>query len=352
MDLTLWQNERYAPYKLAALVGVMREKGVSPDRSLAGTRLGFESLSHPETRTSIGQYLTVCRNAIRLSGDPEIPFLVGSRIHLSAYGTYGFALVCSLSVRDFFNSAVKFHGLATPIISIAWREEEGYASWIFDDRLMAEQSDELRRFLLEQQLAQHATHIRDVLGQSSQGPANASLPYSTPKHRALYRKYLGCECTFNQPVPRLDYPRNILTLTPPMAHGLTFQILQQTCERTLREATKSAGVVAKVYEIVAGTPGHRPTMELVASRLATTVRTLHRRLKSEGSSFARISDEVRCHLAKEYLRTTELSTEDLSDLLGFSDVANFRHAFGRWTGSTPAKFRLQQVSEEGSSALY
>ena len=342
MDLSYWQDRRYAPYKLAALVGALREKGVPLNLSLAGTGLRCESLSHPETLTSIGQYLTVCQNAIRLSCDPEIPFLVGSRIHLSAYGMYGLALICSLTVREFFDFAVKFHKLATPLVSAAWSEEEECVSWIFDDQLIPEQSDELRMFLLEQQFAQHATHIRDLLGQAAPAPTNVSLPYSTPRHVALYRRYLRCECTFNQAVPRLDYPKRILTITPPMAHVLTSQILQQTCERIMMEATKSTGIAAKVYEIVAITPRHSPRMELVASRLATTVRTLHRRLRSEGSSFAKISDDVRCHLAKEYLRTTEMSAEDLADLLGYNDVANFRHAFNRWTGTTPAKFRSQE----------
>jgi AraC-like DNA-binding protein len=239
---------------------------------------------------------------------------------------------------------VKYHGLATPVISFSWREDGEFVSWIFDDHLVAEQSKELRRFLLEQQLAQHTTHIRDVLGQSSPAPLSASAPYPAPKHVALYRKYLGCDCSFNQPVSKLAYPRTMLGLTPPMAHGLSFRILQQTCERILTEANNSTGIAAKVYEIVASTPGHCPTMEFVANRLATSVRTLHRQLRAEKSSFTQVSDDVRCSLAKEYLQTTKLSTEDLAELLGFGDAANFRHAFRRWTGTTPTKFRLQSVN--------
>ena len=72
-----------------------------------------------------------------------------------------------------------------------------------------------------------------------------------------------------------------------------------------------------------------------------TVRTLHRRLKLEDTSFAHICDEVRSKLAKEYLQTTALSTEDIAELLGFSDVANFRHTFRRLTGLTPRQFRAK-----------
>jgi AraC-like DNA-binding protein len=115
--------------------------------------------------------------------------------------------------------------------------------------------------------------------------------------------------------------------------------MRDTCDRILGEDKTSTGVAGEVYQIIASTPGHSPTMEIVASRLATTVRTLHRKLQAEGASFTQILDDVRCNLAKEYLRSTELSADDISELVGFSEAANFRHAFRRWTGSTPTNFR-------------
>ena len=44
-------------------------------------------------------------------------------------------------------------------------------------------------------------------------------------------------------------------------------------------------------------------------------------------------------LAKEYLKTTRMTTEDIAEMLGFSEAANFRHAFKRWTGKSPSDFR-------------
>jgi len=44
-------------------------------------------------------------------------------------------------------------------------------------------------------------------------------------------------------------------------------------------------------------------------------------------------------LAAEYLKTTKMTTEDIAALVGFSDAANFRRAFKRWTGKTPSEYR-------------
>lgn len=339
MELPLWNEKRYAPYKLLALVEVLKGQGISPTASLSGTGLAPESLGNPETLTSVRQYITVVRNALELSKTPETPFLTGSRIPLSAYGMYGFAVVCSPTIREYFQVAVKYHRLATPLLSMSWREEGRYASWIFPMNPGVTYPDSLARFLMEQQLTQLSTHLRDVVEQDCCLPVRAALSYPAPAHAHLYKRYLGCQVRFNQPMSELVYAKDILSAKPRMAHGLTSKIMRDTCDRILGEVKTSTGVSGEVYQIVASTPGHSPTMENVARQFATTVRTLNRKLHSEGNSFTQILDDVRCNLAKEYLRSTKLSIEDISELVGFSEASNFRHAFRRWTGSTPAHFR-------------
>jgi AraC-like DNA-binding protein len=339
MELPLWNEKRYAPYKVAALVEVLGEQGIAPEASLSGTGLTPDSLSDPETLISVRQSITVCHNALQLSKDPEIPFRTGSRIPLSAYGMYGFALVCSPTIREYFHVAVRYHQLATPLLPMSWREEGDYVSWIFPMNETVKHPDPLLRFLMEQMLTQLATHLRAVVENDSYLPVRAVLSYSAPNHTHLYERYLGCPARFSQPMSELVYPKSILSAKPRMAHGLTWKIMRETCDRILGEVKTSTGVAGEVYQIIASTPGHSPSMEGVAKQLATTVRTLNRKLHAESTSFTQILDDVRCNLASEYLRSTRLSIEDISELVGFSEAANFRHAFRRWTGSTPARYR-------------
>jgi AraC-like DNA-binding protein len=339
MELPLWNEKRFAPYKVAALVEVLMEQGIAPEASLSGTGLSLEDLANPETRISVRQSIRVSSNAIELSKTSETPFRTGSRIPLSAYGMYGFALVCSPTIREYFEVAVKYHQLATPLLPMSWREEGDYVSWMFPTDAAVTYPDSLQRFLMEQLLTQLATHLRGVVGDDSCLPVRVSLSYPAPRHTNLYKSYLGCPARFNQPMHELTYPRSILSRKPRMAHGLTWRTLQETCDRILGEVKTSTGVAGQIYQIIASTPGHSPPMEGAARQLAITERTLNRKLRAEGTSYTQILDDVRCNLAKEYLRTTKLSVEDISELVGFSDATNFRHAFHRWTGSTPARYR-------------
>jgi AraC-like DNA-binding protein len=333
------QNERiYAPYKIAALVEVLSEQGIAPEDSLKGSGVDVDRIYDAAALTSVRQYAAVCRNAILLSCSPGTPFIVGSRLHLSAYGMYGYALMSCLSLRDYFRLGVKYHQLATPTLTIEWTEYPNEGIWTFPDAFISSPSSELREFLIEQQFTQHVTHLQDVAGRTCP-PTKACFSYPAPAHAAIYSEYLGCPCYFDQPQCELHYDSAILEQKPQLAHRLTATLLQETCDRLIGEAKTSVGVSGEVYQILMRQPGEFPGMEVVAKALRMTSRTLRRRLESEGTSFVAIVDDVRCSLATEYLKTTRMSTDDIAMLLGFSDPANFRRALKRWTGKGPRELR-------------
>ena len=68
-------------------------------------------------------------------------------------------------------------------------------------------------------------------------------------------------------------------------------------------------------------------------------RTLRRRLDAEQTSYRKILAEVRMHLAINYLRKTDMTNEEVAARLGYSDAADFRHAFMRWTDRRPSEVR-------------
>jgi AraC-like DNA-binding protein len=100
-----------------------------------------------------------------------------------------------------------------------------------------------------------------------------------------------------------------------------------------------SGIAAEVTRLLVEDPGRFDDMETIAARMNITSRTLRRRLQAEGTSYLALLADVRCTLAKQYLSTTHMSIEDIAEALGFTEAANFRHAFRRWTGRRPGEFR-------------
>ena len=83
----------------------------------------------------------------------------------------------------------------------------------------------------------------------------------------------------------------------------------------------------------------RIDFEAMAERLHMTPSTLWRKLQEENTSYRGLVDAPKMRVAIKYLRDTDLTVEHIAHVLGFSDAANFRHAFRRWTKSAPLDFK-------------
>lgn len=81
------------------------------------------------------------------------------------------------------------------------------------------------------------------------------------------------------------------------------------------------------------------TAENAAEALHISIRTLHRRLADEGTSFQRVKDEFRRDRALQLLTKSQASIHLISEQLGFDSTASFHRAFRGWTGETPGAFR-------------
>ena len=77
----------------------------------------------------------------------------------------------------------------------------------------------------------------------------------------------------------------------------------------------------------------------VAEVVGLNVRTLQRRLNSEGYTFAQLLDETRKKNVLSLIKNTPLSVEKVMNIVGILDKKYFYQCFKRWTGMTPSKYR-------------
>ncbi|AOK14866.1 AraC family transcriptional regulator [Burkholderia cepacia] len=331
----------FSPSKLAVLLQVASDLGLDAGAVLAGTDLDPAAVADPFTLTSPLQFLTAASNAIRAYGNPDLGVRVGHRLHVSSYGMYGYAMLCSASLAHAFESAVKYHRLANGMLAIRWVVQDDSVSWLFPDRetMPLPCLDEpLYRFLIDMQFALHVTIIKDVMGAWCV-PARAQFGQPQPAHAALLGDALECPIAFDQPHHVLSYPAAWLTRAPQLANPITAAQVSSHCASLLDELRSQAGVTRRVYQELTRTPGQFPDIDAIAAILCITSRTLRRKLEAEGTSYSELLASVRKALAIDYLGTTTLSTEDIASTLGFSDAVGFRHAFKRWTGMTPSEVR-------------
>ena len=91
-----------------------------PGRGARRHRFTPAAVADPFTLTSPLQFLTAARNAIGGYDGTDLGVRVGHRLHVSSYGMYGYAMLCSESLAHAFESAVKYHRLANGMLAIRW----------------------------------------------------------------------------------------------------------------------------------------------------------------------------------------------------------------------------------------
>lgn len=332
----------YPPLKIAALARVLAECGIPVAQALAGTGLSEVQIGLPQTRCSIQQLLIMGRNALRLSERADLGLQAGLQMHASAYGMYGYAMLCAETLRHGFDLAVRYHPLATPVMALHWERVGDLAIWSMP---LPEQLRHLDlsaaeyQFFLDMQFAQHTTLIKDVMGPGFT-PLRVLYAVGEPPHAQAIAAGLGGPVCFDQPRNELHYPAAWLDRTPHLSNPITAAQMSITCAQLVQELKLQAGVSGRVVDELMRVPGRFPEINQIAAALGMGPRTLRRRLESEGTSFTDLLVNVRHALAVDYLGTTSLSIEDIAIALGFSDTASFRHAFKRWSGMTPSKFRI------------
>ncbi|AVI86130.1 Transcriptional regulator, AraC family [Pseudomonas syringae pv. tomato] len=110
----------------------------------------------------------------------------------------------------------------------------------------------------------------------------------------------------------------------------------------LSDLDRTSGMVERVRSaLLESLPAGAVSMQQISRKLGVSTRTLQRRLQYEGTTFQQTLDTLRDSLARHYLRSTAMSSAQISFLLGFEDANSFARAFQSWTGSTPGKVRAE-----------
>jgi len=330
----------YESTKLAALFDILVDQGCPAGEILRNVNLTVDEVHSPKSRISLAELMTACRNAIRLSSDPHLPYRIGTSIHISAYGMYGFAILCCPDFRKAMAFAELYHALAAPLATIEFTEEEGFASWIIEPNARAATDPQIYRFITEMQIGIHISLMRDIMGPAFT-PDQISLAYPKPHDFGLPVGQIGCPLSFASRTNQIMFRSAWLDQAASLGNKTTYPAVVALCDELLNDLKSRIGVAGEIRALLLRNITDPPTLAAIAKLLEVSDRSLRRQLREQGISFRGLLDELRMQIALKYLRTTRLANEDIALALGFSDATNFRRAFRRWTNKSPSEIRTK-----------
>ncbi|HEX5676668.1 MAG TPA: AraC family transcriptional regulator ligand-binding domain-containing protein [Alcanivorax sp.] len=292
---------------------------------------------------SLAQLDGLLGTAFARAEDPLVGLRVGRDNHYRDLGPFGHLMAASDTLEQALSVLLHYRALMLPYLALELRREEHHcALTVGGGETLAVTRTRAHNELLVAALA--------ALGRSLLGGhmpiQRVAFRHACPSDDELaeYRSFFRCALEFGQPVNALVFSPALLGQSLPGCDAARRQQLAQAADQRLLALRRAGGVTGQVTEQLRDGLGRGPlTVQVVADRLDMTARTLQRRLRDEGVQFARLRDQVRMEYACRRLRDGDCGMPELARRLGFSDTANFYHAFRRWTGCAPGAYRRQQA---------
>ncbi len=265
--------------------------------------------------------------------DPTFSLRMVQAISTGALGPVFFIAFSSDDLNTALHRISKYKPLVGPI-HMTVDQSESQTQIAFSG---ASQDDRVPEILIIMELA-FWVHVARMATRERIIPKSVHMVFEPPEREA-HEAFFGSSIILSEfnglTFEAADAAKPFLTTN----HGM-WSILEPELNKRLQDITRESSfrerVRACLVEMLAS--GHY-SMADVASKLAMSSRTLHRRLKEEDTTFQRVLDELREELARHYLSISDYSSTEIAFLLGYEETNSFYRAFRAWTGNTPEEIR-------------
>lgn len=274
--------------------------------------------------------------AVEATGNPTIGLDVVEDMNPAVYRSLGVALLCSSTLRDFFNRFERFFAVISTLETTQFEDNREYAS--FSDHSQVDYSKATVGCHADAFAAFVVKFIRLVY-KPDYSPLKIELAWTPPEEfHQKYHDWFGCKVEFGFDDSRVfidkqDLDVELFGSNPDIAMQ-NDQLALSVLER-MRKLDLPEQVYSKLIEFL---PAGDCSREKVARSLAMSESAFQKKLKAAGTSYQELLDETRTELAKLHLSEPDMSVDEVAYLLGFSDCSNFTRAFKRWLGVSPREY--------------
>ena len=320
------------------LLNALDGAGVAKAPFFAELGLDLELVADSDARVPVEKLHALWEAVLRVVPGADGPLSGAERYSPGDYGLVGFVAMNSATLGEAVRHVVRYLGL--------WTDEPGLV--LHDDGTLALVYRTAFPDRLGLRLATEATPAEllngaRLLTQKRITPREVRFAHPAPSDVSFHEAFFGCRVRFGAKDTAMQLEPADLQLPLRTADPQLGAYLRSLANQALdRRYGSEASELGRIRDIIAEELQKGvPSLDAVAKRLATSGRSLRRRLEEQGTSFRILLDETRAQLAAAYVRDRQLPFSEVAFLLGFSETSAFHRAFKRWTGSTPRAWRAR-----------
>jgi AraC-like DNA-binding protein len=286
--------------------------------------------------------------ARQISGKPDFGLLAAKKFKPAAFGAMGYSMMTAPTLEDALIRTMRYSGSVTQACTTQLHQaEEGGArcfEFIYQPPAVPD-THQTHEFLS----LFTVNFLRWSVG-FELNPIRVEFEHTAPKSSQTHREYFRCPVLFNAGRNTLVFNHEQLALPLITADAVMAVFHDRYAEERMAQLGCSPFTLQTRRLITQMLPEGEPSRQLIAQMLNTNERTLQGRLLEEGASYKDILDEIRLNLSKFYLANPNITLQEATGLLGFSERSRFNRAVRRWFDCSPGEMRMRLRADKSTRA--
>lgn len=334
-------------YFPSSLVRWLESEGYDRGSLIDGTGLVAEDIDEAQVLVSFRQHRLLISNALELTNNPHLGIPFGKQLEYSSMGIVGFAAMTSKNLHESIKTLVKYMKLRAPLIHLDLEIDNKVAHITIDESI---DYGPIRTFMhegilgsisriVEKGVERTLERNEEIIPGSFSASIQAELTLPEPPDWEIYKNQLAFPVKYSQPVSRFSFPAHYLEQKSKLADPATAKSTKEICDTQLKQLEEQEGLISRINGILLSSSPNYPSLNEVASQLCVSSRTLRRELAKLDTSYQTLLDEYRERISIHFLRSSDLSVQEIAGRIGYKDPANFGRAFRKWTGKSPGSYR-------------
>jgi len=298
-------------------------------------------IEDPEGTVPITTWFEVFEHVARELGSDAIMFDIFNTMAPGAFSVFDYLFICAPTLRDACKAWKRFMPMRTNAYEFQYCEDElsGTIEWpILEGRGIWYQSMYAR-------IGWAAKRFEIVL-ETDRPPLTIELAAPEPKDPSQFLERYGRNIRFNCLRNSISVPAYLLSKCLPQNEDNLYAIIQKSAFREMGLFQNRHSPISRVANEIAETlKSGTCSLAQVAQNLGMSQRSVQRALEQEGTTFRKLTEDIRKTAAERYLQSTDLPFKEIAFLLGFSELSTFSRAVKTWYGVPPRKIREGGVTQ-------
>jgi len=309
--------------------------GVDSSALFAEAGLDVAALGDAQARYPVARTNRLWQLAVTATGDPAFALKVAREPGVMSFHALGVSLSASTTLREAFERLIRYFRVVSDGAELRFSSEGETCRY----QIAATADGHAPIPEAVDAFAYVVVRLCRGLYRRDHAPLEVRLTRAAPPDPTPWQRAFRCPIVF-------DAAENLLLFASAAFDApLEFanpELARQNDEVAARYLARFGKLLIRERlraVLIEQLPRGEPSQDKAAEALHLSSRSLQRRLADEGTRYQDVLDELRRELAMSYLLEARQSISEITYLLGFSDTSSFTHAFRRWTGVAPSRWK-------------